>query len=126
MNNNGVIYFGAKPMGHHFHGDPEIIKQCPWRPADIDARIVKNAVKDLLENQGKCVLVIKSDMFREWTLIQFWDRTGDSRGNSNSSFIAPGELTFEEVVARAKETFPELFKRFTFELTLIKEVKNAT
>lgn len=51
-----------------------------------------------------------------WTLIAFWDRTGDSRGNSSSTFLAKGDFTFEQMVAMAKFEFPDLWKRFRFEV----------
>jgi hypothetical protein len=51
-----------------------------------------------------------------WTAISFWDRSGDSRGNSNSTFIFNAELTFDEALAEAHERFPALFERFPFEI----------
>lgn len=48
---------------------------------------------------------------RDYTALAFWDRTGDSRGNSNSCFIFDGTLTAEEVLARARKVFPELMAR---------------
>jgi len=52
-----------------------------------------------------------------WTILAFWDRTGDSRGNSNSAFLEQGEHSFDEMVAKAKATFPKIWERFTFEVT---------
>jgi hypothetical protein len=46
-----------------------------------------------------------------WTAIGFWDRTGDSRGNSNSNFIVRGTYTFDEMCKLAQEQYPELWKR---------------
>jgi len=53
-----------------------------------------------------------------WTAVAFWDRSGDSRPGSNSAFIFEGVFTFEGVIARSKEVFPEIWKRITFEVSL--------
>jgi hypothetical protein len=52
----------------------------------------------------------------KWTAIAFWDRSSDPRPNSNSAFIARGDLTFEQVVRIARHRYPEIWKRFTFEV----------
>lgn len=51
-----------------------------------------------------------------WTIISFWDRSGDSRGKSNSAFIARGLLTFEEIVGISRQMFPQIWQRFTFQV----------
>jgi len=51
-----------------------------------------------------------------WTVLAFWDRSVDDRGASNSAFVIPGELTFEQARDRAREAFPEVWRRFTFEV----------
>jgi hypothetical protein len=48
---------------------------------------------------------------RGWTVLAMWDRSGDRRPNSNSAFIARGELTFDEMTAMAAEHFPGEWKR---------------
>jgi len=50
------------------------------------------------------------------TIVAFWDRSGDRRFGSNSAFVADGEHCFDEVMAAAREAFPSIFKRFTFEV----------
>jgi hypothetical protein len=62
--------------------------------------------------QGHAVLHHKDG----WTALSFWDRSGDSRGNSNSNFFFDATLTFEEALAAARERFPDLFARFPFEV----------
>lgn len=57
---------------------------------------------------------------KDYTILAFWDRTGDGRGNSNSAFIEGGTHTFDEMVAKAKEVFPTIWARFKFE---VKEIK---
>lgn len=46
-----------------------------------------------------------------WTALAFWDRSGDSRGNSNSVFIAEGEHSFAAMKQIAAEHFPRLWER---------------
>lgn len=51
-----------------------------------------------------------------WTALSFWDRTGDSRPASNSTFLIEGTLDFDEALAEARERFSLLFERFDFEI----------
>jgi hypothetical protein len=57
--------------------------------------------------QGECVLTQKDG----WTALSFWDRTGDTRGNSNSNFFFEGIYTFEQMVELSKQYFPEIMNR---------------
>jgi hypothetical protein len=57
--------------------------------------------------QGAAILHQKNG----WTAIGFWDRTGDSRGNSNSNFLVNGTYTFDEMCKLAQEAYPALWKR---------------
>lgn len=49
-----------------------------------------------------------------WTAVAFWDRSGDSRPNSNTAFIVRGTLAFEQVVRVARHRWPQIWQRFTF------------
>jgi hypothetical protein len=51
-----------------------------------------------------------------WTALAFWDRSGDSRPNSNSAFLFDETLDFDAALAAAREHFPALFERFPFEV----------
>jgi hypothetical protein len=53
---------------------------------------------------------------RGYSIVSFWDRSGDDRGNSLSCFLVKGHHSFEEVLEIAKEAFPKLFSRFNFEI----------
>lgn len=70
--------------------------------------------KEKEEPQGVCALHYKDG----WTAISFWDRTGDSRGNSNSTFFIEGTYDFEAMKKMATEQYPEIISRFNFELKL--------
>ncbi len=54
-----------------------------------------------------------------WTALSFWDRTGDSRGNSSSTFLFDAVLDFDSAVTAACDHFPELFNRFDFEVVAV-------
>jgi hypothetical protein len=51
-----------------------------------------------------------------WTAVSFWDRTGDRRGNSSTTFLMDIDVSFDTVIGIAKTEFPELFERFGFEV----------
>lgn len=48
-----------------------------------------------------------------WTVLAFWDRSGDRRGGSNSAFLAEGKFTFDEMCALARQHFPSVWTRIT-------------
>lgn len=51
-----------------------------------------------------------------WTIVAWWDRTVDSRGNSNSAVLIRGEYTFDEAMAWARRLVPWVFERQAFEV----------
>ncbi len=51
-----------------------------------------------------------------WTAISFWDRSVDKRGGCNSTFIARGTLTFDELLTLAKAQYPKRFALMTFNI----------
>lgn len=113
----GYFEVGMRGCGHrlvrHSDGrnDCTVRKAGPWTPQTIDGQLAPK-LKD--QPQGLVKVHYKDD----WTSVSFWDRSGDSRGNSNSNFIMPGLLKPEQVLDRAREAFPHLFRRFNFEIKL--------
>jgi len=53
-----------------------------------------------------------------WTVLSFWDSSGDSRPGSNSNFVIKGRHSFNEMVEISKALFPTIWQRFTFEVSL--------
>lgn len=51
-----------------------------------------------------------------WTIISFWDRSADSRPNSNSAFLARGLHSFDEIVRMTRAAFPSVWDRLKFEV----------
>jgi len=46
-----------------------------------------------------------------WTVLAMWDRTVDKRWGCNANFVERGELSFEQMVEKAKESFPTVWER---------------
>lgn len=53
---------------------------------------------------------------RGYSIVSFWDRSGDSRGGSSSSFLLHGMHSSAEVLVAAGLAFPQIFERFRFEI----------
>lgn len=100
--------------GHGFHGTHErwTGNRTPREVVPFKSLDGGLAPKLASQTQGVAQLHHKDG----WTALAFWDRSGDSRGNSNSVFIFEGTWTFDQVLVLAKEHFPESFARFDFEI----------
>jgi hypothetical protein len=117
---DNAFYFGCyEESGHYlFRPGPmstpssSIPKDFPVKPYGLlDGRLLRNGPQP----QGVCT---HYRGINGWTLISFWDRSVDSRGGSNSTFLCRGEHTFEEMLALFKEHFPTIVSRFKFPLVL--------
>lgn len=117
---NEVFYFGCiKEPGHYLwtrHGHrihhpshPELPEDFPVRIHILDGGLLPPCKQEI---EGQAALWFTDG----WTIISFWDRSVDKRGACNSSFIVRGVHTFEEAVKRAREVFPSVWRRFTFEV----------
>jgi hypothetical protein len=49
-----------------------------------------------------------------WTVLAFWDRSGDRRYGSHSTFVMEDTLAFEDAVALARAHYPRVWARFPF------------
>jgi len=63
--------------------------------------------------QGYAVLHHKDG----WTAMAFWDFTVDTRPGSNSTYLAEGTFTFEEMVEMAKRRFAYRWNKINFAVT---------
>ena len=68
----------------------------------------------LSQDEGRATLV----HLNGWTLLSFWDNSGDTRPNSCSTFVLRGLHTFAETCALAREGFPRVWARFGFPIVL--------
>lgn len=117
-----VYYFGwyDRP-GHGYHEPGGRSCAAAWDLVPfgtlIDARWLPKskrygAALDVEQPEGVVHRMTKNG----WTAIGWWDRSGDSRGNSHSSFVFEGDVSVEEGLARARELFPEVFARMSYEI----------
>lgn len=58
--------------------------------------------------QGRCAL----HHVQDWSIVAFWDRSGDGRHGSNSAFLLNKKrASYWEVICAAKQAFPQIFDR---------------
>lgn len=128
-----VFYFGCHREAGHYFWVPGmqyawgVVRLIPWRSvdptlcpgADPDPNVYRRTRPEV---EGEALLHHKDG----WTALSFWDRSVDERGGCNSQFFAEGTHTFEEMLALAREHFPEVMKRFAFEIRLAPELSALT
>ncbi len=110
--------WGHREAGHYFYApggrsarEAEAVN--PW--GHVDGKLAPREYEG--RSAPECPQGVAALHHKDgWTALAFWDRTGDSRGNSNSTFLFDATLTFEEALAAARENFPALFERFTFDI----------
>lgn len=124
-----VFYFGCHREAGHYWWRPgmrslrsEETAGVPWGYW-VDSILCPGYVKNepyrrsKPEIEGEALLHHKDG----WTALAFWDRSVDKRGGCNSNFFAEGTHSFDEMVKIAQEHFPEVWKRFPFEVRLAEE-----
>lgn len=114
-----IYYFGALEKEGHFlynsHGT-RMTRYDPKFPFNWD--FLDGGTLKLIPNteQGQISLVRLYANKQAWTVLSFWDQSGDSRPGSLSVFIQDAPLTAENMILNAKKVFPQVFSRITFEL----------
>lgn len=110
-------YFGCRNTGGmgHFLIDEfgeskglELLKKLPWG-LSIDGGLCE---KDYGQSEGIAQIHHKDG----WTVLAFWDRSVDTRPNSNSAFIVDKIMNFDQMIDLAKEKFPSIWARYGFEV----------
>jgi hypothetical protein len=91
-------------------------EELPWGDGELDSGLAPQIES---QPQGLCKLHHKDG----WTALAFWDRSADSRGNSNSVIIAEGAHSFLEMLLIFAENFPVVRDRVVAEMTLTELVK---
>ncbi len=109
-----AYYFGCWKNPGHYVFEPKM-RQAPWQifhenpwATAIDGALLQRA--KIADVQGHAVF----DQKDGWGIVSFWDNSVDSRGHSNSSFLIEGGESFEDVLTKAREIFPEIFQRIKF------------
>lgn len=111
-----VYYFGCvRSAGHRLfdrNGSVNPYKiELPFKWTELDGGFCFDGP----QKQG----VAKITSVDGWTIMAFWDRSVDSRENSNSAFVAKGEFDFDQMCQIAEETFPNIWKRITNKFVVI-------
>lgn len=100
-----VYYFGCDGQAGHYmhlpnmHTDWDFCRSNPWGYS-IDGGLLKGS-------KERYVLAHKDG----WTALSFVDNTVDTRSGSNSSFLAEGTFTLDEMFEIANKHFPRVARR---------------
>lgn len=128
MNSPRMYYFGPwDRAGHYWHdengrSDYGIEKIVPWG-YEIDGGMQPGHSPDRKrvwqrtrpEVEGEALLHHKDG----WTAICLWDRSVDTRGACNSSYVAEGIFTFDQMVEMARSRFAYRWNKMSFEVRLV-------
>ena len=105
-----ILYFGCiDEAGHYLFSkrNPQIrTSDQPWGIL-IDGKTVGHGGYG---REGVCVTTKKDG----WTAVDFTDNSVDTRPGSHSCFLVAADLTTEQVLALAREQWPEVFSRKRF------------
>ena len=110
------LYFGVldpKQSGHHLY-DPDLRA---LRDSSLPAWLkMSNLDGDFCihrpgQPQGVALVHHLGDVINDVTVMAMWDRTGDSRPGSSSTFVVEGTHDFEAMCKHASEAFPSVWKR---------------
>jgi hypothetical protein len=102
---NGHVLYAGNRQVH----DYDLPDDFPIRYPILDGGLLPPKMP---QTQGRAELI----RLREWTIITFWDRSADTRGQSNSAFVIRGALDFTEAVRLAMKFYPQIWERFGFEV----------
>jgi hypothetical protein len=136
MNEKLALYFGSMGDGHFLHGIPGTRISLdgqrdqpgfPWEIGLLDTGLLTNReVPDQPDGRVHWTCGGRTDF---WFAFFWWDRSKDSRGNSNSGFYVRwpvGEVNRKTVdneapkaFAFACECWPDVVRRQRFQLTLV-------
>jgi hypothetical protein len=128
-----IFYFGCVEQAGHYlwvPGPRSAYREstpwganAPWGANGIDGMLAphenprcgyltKGYGCDCSQREGVAAIHYKDG----WTAISFWDRSVDTRPGCNSTFLADGNYTFEEMLAHAQNYFPSVMERFAFKI----------
>lgn len=123
MPNKLALYFGHGSGGHFLRGlerdslDPQ--RDCPgfpWTIEHLDTGLLQNrGVADWPDGRVHWTCGGVPDL---WFAFFWWDRSGDSRGQSNSGFYVRGFGDPTSAFAYARAQWPTVVQRQKHELVL--------
>ncbi len=123
----GLIYYFGKTFagygGHELQGEDGFRVLHHLVPVDfpcsvnmLDCGLLPPRMP---ETQGRATLV----HLNGWTILTFWDRSGDKRGQSCSAFVLCGTLDFDAVIRVSKARYPKVWERIDFDVVLFNPQK---
>ena len=114
-----VMYFGRLDVpGHYFYcrsgrfKDADLYSERVPFGLHLDGGILHTTQIADDPERAPGVRVVRQ--FKGWTVVCFWDRSGDSRPNSCSAFLTDKIVTEEQLLAAAKAQWPEVWGRTRF------------
>lgn len=120
-----VLYFGCVDRAGHYvwlpGGQRWAERGTPWK----DFLTYTDGKWAPPESQREFVAHVHHLFTGQITLLSYWDRTVDQRQQSSSTFLALGELTYDEMAALAEESFPDVWSRAAGQIRLTEEPANG-
>lgn len=103
-----IHIFGCfEGLGHYFFNESgKRVRIIPYEVARACDGLGYNLVKD--QTEGQIIPGLKIPV--GWSFVSWWDRQGDSRGNSHTGILAKGLFTNDDLIKRAKEVAPWAFR----------------
>ena len=108
------LFFGCwHDVGHYLHdaSGSTVRHRTPWsgsgRWAEHGGGLDGTLAPGDSQARGRAKLHVKDG----WTALAFWDRSVDTRPNSNGVFLVDEELNFREAVVAFAVYFPRIAER---------------
>lgn len=116
-----VYYFGKWPgdEGGHFLWSPTGNRISSYKATVLGYPPVELLDGEFCPKGRQIEGLAQVTLFKGWSILAFWDRSGDKRGGSNSAFLAKGQFGFEELLKAARIQYPKHFERMDFEVRLV-------
>lgn len=114
-----VLFFGVRAgdaAGHVLCRADRLCLRRETLPAPLrpfDARWCSTGDRDP-QRQG----IVRLHHVAGWTVAAWWDRSADTRPNSNAALVAEGTHTWEAILTAAREAFPREIARMEARYTL--------
>jgi hypothetical protein len=101
----------------------DIEKKLPESVACIDGVLQPGCVRDKPHERTRPEVVGEAALHHldGWTVLAWWDRSGDGRGACNSNLVARGTYDFTTMLEIGKARFPHVMARQTVPIVLVEE-----
>lgn len=120
-------HYAYLPGGQHVymvHGNG--VENSPWGTSNAFSRdpLIDGVIMDAMSPRAKGSYAMREEPeglryhFQKsgWTLVSWWDRSGDQRNGSCAGFAMKGLYTADEAETYARKMFPTVFERMDLHL----------